>query len=186
MPDVLEQQLAVVGAHLGGVDAEPVEQVERLAEQRAARDGDRAGSFIAAMRRRSSPASAMCSRSTSSAKPTAGSGAAEAPEQVVVAPAAAERRRRAPGRRPRTPRPCSSRGSRTRPRSKIDALGDVAASSSSWHRAQPVDGVADRPGERLEHLGAAAQLRHAQQQLGVVAAQAERCDLALEPDEVAA
>ena len=36
-PRVLEQQLAVVRPHLGGVDAERVEQVERVAHQRAAR-----------------------------------------------------------------------------------------------------------------------------------------------------
>ncbi len=69
-PGVLEQQLAVVRAHLRGVDAETVEHVERLAQQRAARDRDRQLAHAV----RSSPASATCSRSTLSANPTAGSG----------------------------------------------------------------------------------------------------------------
>ena len=75
--DVLEQQLAVVVAHLAGVEAEPVQEVERLAEQRPARDGDPQRSphrWPHYARPLSSPVSAMCTRSTLSAKPTAGSG----------------------------------------------------------------------------------------------------------------
>ena len=74
-PGLLEQQLAVVVAHLVGVEPEPVEQVERVLEQRAARAPRSAARSPSASRRpRSSPVSAMCSRSTSSANPTAGSG----------------------------------------------------------------------------------------------------------------
>src|SRR3954470_20189905 len=66
-----EQQLAVVRADLGRVDVEPVEAVERLAEQRAARDGDRQPVAVHSPAC-SSPESAACRRSTPSAKPTAG------------------------------------------------------------------------------------------------------------------
>ena len=75
-PGVLEQQLAVVGADLGGVDPEPVEQVERLAQQRAARDRDREP-----VAHRPSPTRAACSRSTSSAQPQAGSSRPKRPSR---------------------------------------------------------------------------------------------------------
>ena len=51
---------------LGRVEPEPVEQVERVREQRTARDGDRQA-------HRPSPTRAACRRSTSSAQPHAGS-----------------------------------------------------------------------------------------------------------------
>jgi hypothetical protein len=66
--DVAEEQPAVVRAHLGGVDADALERVERLDEQGAA--GHREGEAEAV--HRSSPASAACRRSTPMAKPTAG------------------------------------------------------------------------------------------------------------------
>ena len=88
--DVLEQQLAVVRAQLIGVEPERREQLDGAVEQGAARDGDRqavrrrsrqrSARAVARSRAeqqrpvpRSSPASAWCSWSTSSAKPTAGS-----------------------------------------------------------------------------------------------------------------
>ena len=67
---------------------EPVEQVERAVEQRAARHGDREP---VAHRSASSAAWARCTRWTSSAIPQAGQRRAEAADQVVVAAAAAER-----------------------------------------------------------------------------------------------
>ena len=86
--------------------AEAVEQVERLVEQRAAGHGDReavsaqrvpSGSPLASAGQqrpvpRSSPASARCSRSTPEREADGGQVAPEAPEQVVVAAAAADRR----------------------------------------------------------------------------------------------
>ena len=68
-PDVLEQQLSVVRAHLGGVDPEPVQQVERVGEERSARHRD--GEPLAHPSA-SSAAWARCTRCTSSASPHAG------------------------------------------------------------------------------------------------------------------
>ena len=73
-PGVVEQQLAVVFADLARVQPEAVEQVERLGEQRPARDRDAQLAHGRRPRPRSSPVSAMWSRSTLSANPTAGSG----------------------------------------------------------------------------------------------------------------
>ena len=71
--DVLEEQLAVVVRALAGGDAEPLEPVERLLEERAARNRDRQAGRC---RSRAQPAllggERVVTRSTSSAKPTAG------------------------------------------------------------------------------------------------------------------
>ncbi len=75
-----EQQLAVVGPDLGGVDSDAVEPVQGVGEQGSARHGDAQpghGALRVAMF--SSPVSAMCSRSTFSAKPTAGSARPKVP-----------------------------------------------------------------------------------------------------------
>ena len=64
--DLLEP--AVVGADLGGIDAYPLQRVERVAEQGAARHRECQAEAVHS----SSPASAPCSRSTPMAKPTAG------------------------------------------------------------------------------------------------------------------
>ena len=68
----------MVVATVAGPDraAEALEPVERLREQRAARDGDRQ-----AVHSRSSAASARCSFSTSSANPTAGSSRPNCPSR---------------------------------------------------------------------------------------------------------
>ena len=75
--DVVEEQPAVVGAHLAGVDADALERVEGLVEQRAA--GHREGQPEAV--HRPSPASAACRRSTPMAKPTAGSARPKRPSR---------------------------------------------------------------------------------------------------------
>ena len=88
MPGVLEQQLAVVRAHLGGVDAEACRAgrgCRRTARRGAPRSSGRSS------RAAPPPACAMCTRWTSSAMPHAGRGVAEAADQVVVAAAAAQR-----------------------------------------------------------------------------------------------
>ena len=86
--DVLEQQLAVVATQLGRVEPELAEQVHGPVEQRAAGHRDRQAVKRACAHRasapvpRSSPASAMCRRSTSSAKPTAGRDAPKVPSSA--------------------------------------------------------------------------------------------------------
>ena len=52
------------------------------------------------------------------------------------------------------------------------------------HAAQPGQRVGHRPRRRLEHVGAAAQLRHAHEQLGIAGREVELAHLALQPDEV--
>ena len=74
-PGVLEEQLAVVGAHLGGVDPEAVEGVERLLEHRPAWDGDPQAAH------RPSSSRARWTRSTSSAQPQAGSSRPKRPSR---------------------------------------------------------------------------------------------------------
>src|SRR3954454_24795803 len=69
-----EEQLAVVGADLGGVDAEAVERVERLLEQRPAGNSDAQG-------HRPSCRRAAWTRSTSSAQPQAGSSRPKRPSR---------------------------------------------------------------------------------------------------------
>ena len=76
-PGLLEEQLAVVGADLRGVDAEPVEEVERPAHQRPARDRDRQAGGVHDCC--SSAVWAMWTRWTSSAIPQAGRGAPKRP-----------------------------------------------------------------------------------------------------------
>ena len=71
-----EHQPAVVGAQLRGVGTQTIEQVERALEQRAARHGDGEALHV-----RSSPVSAMWSRSTFNANPTAGSGRPKRPSR---------------------------------------------------------------------------------------------------------
>ena len=139
MPGVLEEQLAVVGADLGGVDARACRAGR--ASPRTARPR---GTAIRT-RHRPSSSRAACTRSTSSAQPQAGSVAAEAPEQVVVAPAAAQRRaergvvdlehrarvvaeRRAPGR---------GRRSRARRRPAPAARSSARSGSASGARRAP-------------------------------------------------
>ena len=166
MPDVAEQQLAVVGAHLGGVDAERVERVERVGEQRAARHGDRqAAKRFTAPRRAPRPASATCRRSTPSAKPTAGSGRPKRAEQVVVAPAAADR--------------LAERGvvdvedgagvvaePARQPEVEDHALGDVRARAGRASRAGRPARRPAGPRSPRATLGRAAQLRHPHEQVG--------------------
>ena len=130
-----------------------------LAEQRAARHRDRVEP------RRSRPApprpvSAMCTRWTSSAKPHGRQGAAEAAEQVVVAAAAAERRSPPPGRRPRTPRPCSSRARAPARGRRSPGRPRRARRAARARRAGPA-AAAERPAQALEHLRAAARARAA-------------------------
>ena len=86
-PGPVEEQLAVVRADLRHVEPEPLEQVERPAEERAARHRHHQP---VAHRSASSAAWAWCTRWTSRATPHAGQRTPEAPEQVVVAAAAAE------------------------------------------------------------------------------------------------
>ena len=68
MPASSNSSLRSFDAHLARVHAEPVEQVERVAHQRAARH--RQAELLEA--HRPSPTRAMCSRSTFMAQPQAG------------------------------------------------------------------------------------------------------------------
>ena len=158
-PRVLEQQLAVVRAHLGRVDAEPrrAGRACRASARRGApRSAGRRGSqqllpgarprarCAAARRRARSPRRAGRGRSGRAGRRSG-------------------RRRRAarpaPGRRPRTPRPCSSRAPRARPRSKITRS---AHARLGQHRRSTVAQAVRRRRRRASSTsGPAAQLRDA-------------------------
>ena len=85
--DVAEEQPAVVRAHLGGVDADALQRVERLVEQRAA--GHREGQPEAV--HRLLPGQRGVQAVDADGEADRRQRAPEAPEQVVVAPAAAQR-----------------------------------------------------------------------------------------------
>ena len=171
-------------AHLGRVDAErrPAGRASRRSSApRARRSSARRGS--------SGPSSARsarwCRRSMREREADGGQRAAEAPEQLVVAAAAAERRRRAPGRAPRTPRPCSSRGRATRPRSKIDALGHVGREPLETPR-RPSTRVADGRRSPRAPRGRRAAARRAAAGSRRASSRRSTLSLALQPHEVAA
>ena len=163
------------------VDAERVEQVERLAEHRAARDGQREA--VEARAHRPLPAPLADERDVQALdveRPARGGQvAAEAAEQVVVAAAAAQRR----AERGVVDLEDGARvvGQRAREAEVEDhAAGDLGRQLGD-HGAQPVRGLA----RGVEHLGAAAALGHAQERLGGLGAEPQALDLALQPDEVA-
>src|SRR6478672_2509255 len=112
-----------------------------------------------------------------------GQRAAEAPEQVVVAAAAAERR-------------AEPRVVHLEHRARV--VAEVAREAeiddepprdlgreTLVEAQQAVGRVADRVADLLEHLGAAAQARDAQQQARVRVVDAQHAELALHPHEVA-
>ena len=185
-PDLPEQQLAVVGAHLGGVDPERVEQVERLAESARPRGTAMVSPFSPTARlARPSPDQRDVqpldvrapSRRPAAARP-------KRAEQVVVAPAAAERhaeravvdledRARVVAQRPR--------------QAEVEdhPLRD-ARRAALVERAQPADDV----GRRARSAARAPPARRAAAGRAAAGPRASSAspqppDLALQPDEVA-
>ena len=107
---------------------------------------------------------------------------AEAPEQVVVAPAAAERlaeRRVVDVEHRARVVAQSAREAKV----EDDVLGDGVLEQVQ-DVAQAAQRVGHRTGRRLQHVGSAAQLRHAHEQVGVAGREVELAHLALEADEV--
>ena len=125
----------------------------------------------------------MCRRSTSSAKPPAGSGAPEAPEQVVVASAAAdgdaERRVVDLEHRARVVAEVAHQAE-----VEDHALGDRGLAAA---RARRACRRALGPGPSLGSSTSVPprSCGHAQEQRGLLGAEAGRGDLALQPHEVA-
>ena len=156
--DVGEQQLAVVRAHLGGVDPEPVEQVERAVEERAARnrDGERSVAHAERLLGRLREVHALHVERQPARRAGRGRSGRSGRRSA--------RRRRArsprPGRRPRTPRPCSSRA-RARGRGRRSpGRPRRAASSCSWSSRRP--STPGAPGRRPSSTSRpAAELRAA-------------------------
>ena len=134
-------------------------------------------------RPRSSPVSAMCRRSTLSAKPTAGSGRPNDAQQLVVAAAAAERHA-VGGVIDLKQRPGVVAEAAHQPQVEDDPLGHLGR-QQAVDLAHAAERVVQRPLQPLQHLGAAAGVREAQQQVGVGLGQAQRADLPLDADEVA-
>ena len=172
-PDVAEQQLAVVGAHLARVDPDRVEQVERLLEERAARNGDReAGS------RHGAPLPALLAGQRDvqpldrQREADRRQRPAEAAEQLVVAPAAADRHaeRRVVDLEDRARVVAEAAHE---PEVEDQPLGD-ARLQQRVDAAQALGRLGRRTVELGEHLRPAAQLRHAHEQLRRLGAEAER------------
>ena len=101
-----------------------------------------------------------------------GQRAAEAAEQVVVAARRRPSARRARGHRPRTARRCSSRGCGPARGRRSSASATAGSSRSSTWR-MPADRVGHRAGGAGEHVGAAAPLGHADEQLRLLGVEPE-------------
>ena len=160
--------------------SEPVQPVERLGEQGPAGHGDGQAHGIGRLRR----GQRLVEVVDAQREADGGQRAAEAPEQVVVAAAAAERRAE-PGvvhleHRARVVAEVAREA-------EIDDEPPRDLGREPLVEAQQAVGrVADRVAELLEHLGAAAQARDAQQQARVRVVDAQHAELALHPHEVAA
>ena len=180
--DVLEQELAIVLADLAGVEPEAVEQVERLREQRPARNRDSQLAHGRCLGRGRVPRwSARCAaarRSARTRRRAAVARTAPAARRSVRRSRSGRRRR---GRRPGRSRRCSSRGCGSGPRSKMIRLGDLGR-EQRMDGAHPGDrGVRAVPARSSSTSGPPRRLRHAEQQLGVVGVDAERVDLCSRP-----
>ena len=175
MPDVLEEQLAVVVAHLGGVDAR-----RRRAGRASRRTARRAGRRSSGRSLRRSPTSASVHALDLERPAHGGQRAPEAPEQVVVAAAAAERHAERPASDLEDRARVVAEVARSRPRSKITRRAHVLGQQRRSSVAQTV-GRGSPAGRRGPQRRRAAAGRASSR----ASVARPRRDLALQPDEVA-